>query len=142
MSSGRLICAWEKLLSSYERQYLFHVLLSERYSRVIDHKAGYTHNLVTILQILKMTDIVYVGSHIGIGYSNSLGCHHQIRTHRAGKRNQDLNIRRFRDGCNVVLNIRVNGLPRSGGIIKSQYKGGELMSTGDTVKGKACWCAI
>ena len=64
-------------------QNLLKSFLAKIHIFVIHNHARHTHDLVPVLQILKMADIIYMGRHIGILRGDPLGRLHQIRTHGA-----------------------------------------------------------
>ena len=63
------------------------------------------------------------------------GCRHQLRAHGAGKRDQNVHMRRFQ-GSHSTKDFFIQSLSRSGRVIKPQHKGCKLMPAGYPVERK------
>jgi len=72
-------------LSTDQIQYLFDILLSEGHLLIIDDHAGHAHDLIFLLQFLKMVEVVHLSSDPRIFYSDPLSGLYQIRAHVAGQ---------------------------------------------------------
>ena len=83
-----------------------------------------------------MVQVVDLGGDVRIFRGNALGRRHQFRTHGAGQRDQDLQIRLFLDRLDRGPALFVQSLSRPGGVVEAQNEGGELMAAGDAVEGK------
>ena len=55
---------------------LMKVLFPKENILVIDHHTRYTHDFILILQVLKMTNVIYMGGDIRIGCGDPLDSHH------------------------------------------------------------------
>ena len=89
-----------------------------------------------------MVQVVDLGGDVRIFRGNTLGRRHQFRTHGAGQRDQDLQIRLFLDRLDRGPALFVQSLSRPGGVIESEDERGELMAAGDAVEGKARPAAV
>ena len=116
-------------------QNLLQAFLTEMNLTIIYNQAWYTHNIVLVLQIFEMANIIHMRSNIWAYSCDLLCCHHKIGTHCAGECNQDLNISRFCNALNFLLNTRFYGLPRSGRVIQPKHERSEFMPGWDTVEG-------
>ena len=123
-------------------QNLLNCFLSEKHALVIYHHARHTHDIVLILQILKMANIIHMGRHIGVLRGDPLGSDHQIRTHGTGQCDQYLHFCGLCDGCDLLSGSFIQSLSGACCVIQPQYKRSKLVPAGNAVKGKACWCPV
>ena len=119
-----------------QRQELLDILLAKCHLISIEYKAGDTHDLIALLQLLKMGKIVYFSCHLRIEGCDVLRRYHEIRTHGAGKGHQHLHCYRFIQCSNGLPCCFIQRLTRPCCIVQPQHEGGELMPAGDAVKGQ------
>ena len=67
-----------------QRQELLDIFLAKCHLIPIEYKTGDTHDLIALLQLLKMGKIIYFSRHLRIEGRDVLCRHDQIRTHGAG----------------------------------------------------------
>ena len=105
------------------------ILSSETRVPFVDNEAWNAHYVIFLFQFFKMIEVVYFRSDIFIYRSDLLSCGHQLRTHRAGKRHQDLQICFLSDRTDICFCCFIQSLSRTCRIVQTEDERCEFMTS-------------
>ena len=120
-----------------ELKYLRDVLAAELDAlAVVDDEARDAHDVVALLQRGEVSDVVDLGGYLVAQRRDALDRSHELRAHRAGQPDDNLEVDRPVDGIDLRPVLFVDCLAGAARVVEPQDERGELVSAGCAVVGE------